>query len=247
MRFAFLLLILGITFQSCKDDKVDNTQPEQVQIDIRILHKIGGQEVSFDTIKYMNAYGNEYSVATLKYFVSDFVFQKADGNEYILDAEFYVDGVEGALSSTFMASTEIPAGEYSSVSFIFGIDSIKNKTGRFPDPPENQMEWPPPMGGGYHYMKLEGKFDQNDTIKNYQCHTGPTMGNANYIHISLQGSSFTASGSMKTLTINMDINKWFEGPNTLDLNDITGIMGNQAMQLLLKENGSDVFTLESIE
>ena len=30
------------------------------------------------------------------------------------------------------------------------------------------MEWPPALGEGYHYMKLEGKFDSTDLVKNYQ-------------------------------------------------------------------------------
>jgi hypothetical protein len=50
-----------------------------------------------------------------------------------------------------------------------------------------------------------------------------------------------------TLTVKMDINKWFESPNTLDLNDITSIMGNQPMQEKIKANGADVFSVESIE
>jgi hypothetical protein len=47
------------------------------------------------------------------------------------------------------------------------------------------MEWPIMMGGGYHYMKLEGKFDSAAIVKNYQTHTGPTNGNQNYISLDL--------------------------------------------------------------
>ena len=36
------------------------------------------------------------------------------------------------------------------------------------------MAWPVPMGGGYHYMKLEGDF--NDSLSGYGTHTGGTMG-----------------------------------------------------------------------
>ena len=40
----------------------------------------------------------------------------------------------------------------------------------------------------------------------------------------------------------MNINNWWVNPNMLDLNTMSGIMGNQQMQIKLKENGNDVFT-----
>mgnify|MGYP001554279493 CR=1 FL=1 len=59
-------------------------------------------------------------------------------------------------------------------------------------------------------MKLEGTFYAAETIKNYQCQTGPTMGNSNYVYVTLPESSFKATGTEMTFNIQMDINKWFE-------------------------------------
>lgn len=243
MRAIVLIITMGILLNSCSENNDNiNPQPVQIQVSFDLVHSIGSQLLEFDTINYTNEFGNNYSVATLKYFVSDFTFHKADGSEFKIDEEHYVDGRELS-TTTFFPSTKVPVGDYSSLSFIFGIDSTKNKIGLFHDPPESLMEWPAPMGGGYHYMKLEGKFNQNDTIKNYQCHTGPTMGNPNFIQVTLADSEFSTGTTNKTITLKMDINKWFENPNTLDLNDVTGIMGNQPMQLKLKDNGADVFSL----
>lgn len=44
---------------------------------------------------------------------------------------------------------------------------------------------PVPMGGGYHYMKLEGRHDSSGTTKNYQAHMGPTMGNDYHVSVTL--------------------------------------------------------------
>jgi hypothetical protein len=242
------MFLFGFIAYSCTKDNDDkNPQPQNVQINIQMVHMVGDQDVVFDTIKYTNSFGNNYSVVRLQYFIADFIFQKSDGNEYKLDAEQYIDAVQDGMSSAYLFSTELPSGDYNSISFIFGIDSTKNNPGRYPNPPESLMEWPAPLGGGYHYMKLEGKFNQNDTIKNYQYHSGPTMGNPNYVEVSLPASSFSASGSMMTITIQMDINKWFDSPHILDLNEISGIMGNQPIQLKIKANGANVFSLESIE
>jgi hypothetical protein len=242
-RIIFLLLFLaGIT--ACNKD--DNTEMEKVQFQINFTHTIGDDELEFDTIRYTSALGNNYSVSTLKYFISDFAFINEAGFIIRVNQEHYVDATDES-TLTFNLVNKVPTGNYSAITFIFGLSKEKNITDRYLDPPENSMEWPIPMGGGYHYMKLEGKFNDNNTIKNYQCHTGPTMGNPNFIMITIPASSFNASGTQMTFNINMNINKWFETPNNLDLNDVTGIMGNQEMQLKLKANGANAFSLESIE
>jgi hypothetical protein len=241
-------LSLALTFSACtkKDDNI-NAVPvvPETQITINMKHMVGNSLIDFDNIQYTNAFGNLYSVATLKYFVSDFRFFKADGNSIYVDQEFYVDALEENTTS-FVLNTTLPADDYTTVSFVFGLNTTKNITGAFPNPPENAMEWPQPMGGGYHYMKLEGKIDSSGTINNYQAHTGATMGNANFINVIIPISFSTMDKEEMNMNIIMDINKWWTSPNLLDLNEVTMIMGNQEMQEKLKANGQDVFSIGSI-
>jgi hypothetical protein len=44
----------------------------------------------------------------------------------------------------------------------------------------------------------------------------------------------------------MDINKWWQDPYTLDLNEITMVMGNQEIQQKLHDNGMNVFIFNPI-
>jgi hypothetical protein len=238
-----LILLISI-FTSCKkDDNEGPDSPSSVKLNIQMKHNVSGEEVEYENIKYTNTFGNLYSVSRLQYFISDFRLIKADGSEVFIDEEHYVDGlVESTL--TFVPQTEVMAGEYTSMAFIFGLSAEKNKPGRYPNPPENNMEWPPALGSGYHYMKLEGKVDSAGVINNYQAHSGPTNGNQNFIEIELPLSGFTVSGSEVNLTIKMDINNWWESPNIFDLNKMTMVMGNQEVQQKLHDNGGDVFTIE---
>jgi len=250
IRFYLPGLIFGLalTFSACtkKDDNI-NAVPvvPETQITINMKHMVGNNLADFDNIQYTNAFGNLYSVITLKYFVSDFRFYKTNSDAIFVDQEFYVDALDET-TLTLDLNTTLPPDDYTTVSFVFGLNTAKNITGAFPNPPENAMEWPQPMGGGYHYMKLEGKIDSSGTINNYQAHTGATMGNANFINVIIPVSFSTMDKEEMNLNIIMDINKWWAVPNMLDLNEVTMIMGNQEMQEKLKANGQYVFSMGSI-
>ena len=106
------------------------------------------------------------------------------------------------------------------------------------------MVWPITMGGGYHYMKLEGSFDNDIIIDNYNTHTGPTMGMdysfPNQSSISINVTDNTGNIS---LDINMEINNWYQDPLTLSITE-NGIMGDWASQQNLMINGmQNVFSV----
>ena len=143
----------------------------------------------------------------------------------------------------------MPVGDYESISFVFGLTEQFNISNLYPNPPESNMEWPQPMGGGYHYMKLEGKFDSANIVKNYQAHTGRLMQTPHFIEVNLNFDTpmVLSYDGEYNLDIYMDINNWWVNPNTLDLNNISGIMGNEEIQTELMENGSNVFNLGNLD
>jgi hypothetical protein len=244
---VYLILLLSIVllqFSCDEDDK--KIEPDETSINIFFEHFVGDEPAIFGSVMYMNEFGNLYSIERLQYFISDIKITGSDGSVYLFDDEYYVDA---KVDETLLVQTgqKIPAGNYNSISFIYGISEEKNTSGRFPNPPESLMEWPLPMGGGYHYMKLEGKIEIPGSTDNFQAHTGPTMGNQNFVEIELPQSSFVLSGKERTLAIRMNINNWWKTPNVLDLNTLTSIMGDQEMQLKLKANSMDVFSFAGIQ
>ncbi|MCB0804584.1 MAG: hypothetical protein KDC05_02235 [Bacteroidales bacterium] len=249
LKILFALFLAFSLLTGCDKDDDDNqdNSPKDVSLKFYFNHRIGNAQLLFDSVAYQNDFGNVYGVSTLKYFVSDFTLHKDDGSTYLIDEAHYVDGRDNA-TRTFTPSGKIPAGTYNSLTFVFGLTEEKNVDGTYPDPPENQMEWPPAMGHGYHYMKLEGKFEMNGgSYENFQAHTGASMNNPYFIEVELPMPLVVAAGDEKIVSLRMDINKWWSSPNELDLNEVSGIMGNPAMQEKLKANGADVFSLESIE
>lgn len=236
MRYLFFILIIALTLLSaCSKDR------DEVNIIVSLEHVVGNMPLEFDEFLYTNAFGNTYSVITLKYFISDLIFEMENGQEVLFDLAHYCDATDPA-TLTFEAPVELPIGNYVRFSFIFGLNEEKNTIGSFPDPPENYMEWPIPLGGGYHYMKLEGKVENGESTNNYQAHSGPTDGNPYYITVSFD-QAFAINSNTNKLVLLMDINKWWVHPHELDLNTIQSVMGNPDVQLQFRDNGADVFSL----
>lgn len=233
-----ILLILAMSCTKKNDDK-----PSTNAVIFQMDHHIDGSPLVLNNIQYTNAFGNSYSVSRLQYFISDIRLTAANGDVTHIDTAFYVDAAD-AQTTTLKPSIQIPSEEYVAVQFVFGLNEAMNINGAFPNPPENNMEWPIPLGGGYHYMKLEGKVNAGEVQNNFQAHSGPTNGNQNFIQLNFNNLKFIPDASQTLrIIIEMNINNWWNNPHRIDLNDITMVMGNQAIQEQFKANGMDVFSL----
>ena len=113
------------------------------------------------------------------------------------------------------------------------------------------MYWPEPLGGGYHYMKLNGKYlNENQELAPLNIHLGigqnedKTVFYQNYFTIE-QPIDFTIlEDAENQLNLTMIVDNWFRNPNLYDFNEYgSAIMQNQAAQQALKENGNDVFKI----
>ena len=103
-------------------------------------------------------------------------------------------------------------------------------------------------------MKLEGRFiDTNTNTATYATHMGTAReitpsGNvmhSNFIEVDLE-HSFTINGPA-TIGIIMEISNWYSNPHTWDLNQLNNmIMPNYEAQIMLNDNGHDVFSIDGV-
>ncbi len=221
------------------------TYPTVYSSEFTFNHELAGSSFLFDTLLYTHPAGQTYSVQTLKYFISDIILYKTGGDSVVLDITHYVDA-QNTSTSILDYAHSIDDGTYTGLAFTFGLDETKNITGAFVNPPENLMEWPVPMGGGYHYMKFEGKYDSLGTIKNYAVHTGASQGNPYHFKVNLS-QPFTVSNNELHAEFIMDVNNWLQNPILFDFDVFGGaIMGNQSAQQSIHDNGFDVFSIGTI-
>jgi len=223
--------------------------PAGTTVTIAFEHLVDGAPVTIgpDT-PYTNAAGNEFGVSLVRYFISDVTLHLEGGATITAPGAHYVDH-DDPTTRTYELDVDVPAETLSSISFVMGLPPELNVTGAFPTEPELLMEWPEMMGGGYHFMKFEGRFI-NDASEpfNFRAHTGAFEGVDYSFDVVLDAGNRRLPEGEVTLTLEMNLEQWFTDPNDWDLNDyfteaMPGIMGNAAAQASLQENGATVFSL----
>ena len=244
-----ILLILGcsLIFTACKKD-TSNMQLT-TNLTINFIQTVDGTSLTnpdhptINTMIYTNAAGEDYSIQTLKYLISDITLHADDGNTLLLDEVHFIDISD---SSTFSFTYQnVANNNYTSISFDMGLDSSKNSSNFYVNEDfHSTMFWPEPNGGGYHYMKLEGDF--NDSLSGYGTQTGGTMG-GDYSFNNVNDISLTVDDDLGnvSININMEINNWYQTPNQIEFSSYgMGIMMNMMMQTNIQMNGStDVFSV----
>lgn len=249
-----LLLILALSLllaSSCRKEE------ESARVSFAIHFQVGTAPLIMDSLTYQNLAGNHYEVNEIQYFISEVKLWK-DGTGYEITEDSAIHYVDSDISSTmnWSPAKEFPSGVYDSITFLFGLSKEKNISGLFVNPPERDMFWPDIMGGGYHYMKMNGKWLNTSGITEaFNLHLGIGMamdstGIEQFIHncfpvsLALPSCTIQKSNSLNRFILTMDINSWFESPYTWDWN-LTGgqIMQNQEAMATAALNGHDAFSI----
>ena len=262
--FLFSLMLLALVPSCKKKDEPVPVSPSGTIV-LSVDHQVNGQPLKFNEMIYTNAAGNDYLITDLMYFISDITFYRNDGTRKIIGEAkdiFYINE-NMPETKTIRFADKIPTGTYDSITFIFGISEAKNKSYRYVNPPEALMGWPEVLGGGYHYMMMNGKWkDTTGVLMPFNFHLGigqlykGSGYNVDSIYafvqncftVSLPGSSFQlADKEQLTFGLIMNIGQWFENPHIYDHNHWGGaIMQNQPAMQMAKENGWNVFSIKKL-
>ena len=244
---VFYLLVLVVITVSCGKDTIKSVAPQFV-----FKHNVNGFELLKGAMNYTNQAGNLYEVDELQYFISEITLKTTDGQILPVSTDNAIHYIDIDIPETLAWNPKdrLPVTGYESITFIFGINEAKNKTGLFVNPPQRDMFWPDMMGGGYHYMKMNGKWRaEGDTIKPFNLHLGMGMNEdgsvfyQNYFSVTLP-LNIQAGSLSNVFTITMNIEKWFESPIAWNWNIIGGqIMQNQQAMHKACENGTHAFQI----
>ena len=201
----------------------------------------GSQELTLNKTTYQNAAGESFVVTKFNYFVSNFRLKKADGSEFVVpqDGNYFLVQEEKPTSQT-LTLANVPAGNYTGMSFLIGVDSLRNladisqRTGALDPALNDGMYWD--WNSGYIFLKLEGTSASAPAAQNntFFYHIGgfgggyngkKTINNLRTITVSFNGDVVQVSANAKPqLRLNADVLKVFNGSTKLSIAQNPSVM-----------------------
>ncbi|MFC5410051.1 MbnP family protein [Larkinella bovis] len=226
------LLFCVCVLVACQKEAVE---PKYGTVQLKFDNIVGAQDLKMDNTTYTNGSGEAFSVTKFDYFVSNIKLQKADGSAYVVpqDSSYFLIS-EGQLSSQTVSLHHIPVDNYTGITFVVGVDSLRNtmgiekRTGAL-DPAGTAagMYWD--WNSGYIFLKLEGtspKAPTNATSRqNFMYHVGlfggykaRTINNLKTIQLMFGSApARVAEKGTVGVQIKADVLKLFDGVKPLSI------------------------------
>lgn len=229
-RILFFATTATIILSSCKKDNSPEYDPNiKAGLSVEFDNVAGSSDLQLNTGNYTNAAGEAFKVTKLKYYVSNFVFTNSNGTTYTVpqkDSYFLIDESD---ANTHQPEMQVPEGEYKSVSFIVGVDSLRNtvdvsqRTGVLDvSGAASDMYWG--WNSGYIFFKLEGTSPVAGMGGIFQYHIGgfggysaSTANNIRKITLDLtaRGVPKVKAGKATNIHLMVDILKALSGTTTM--------------------------------
>lgn len=228
------LAVLGFVLFlfSCKNK--DNTQSKGIVIEI--AHFFENEPLQLGNT-YTNSFGEQLSVNLLRYYVSNFRLQRSDGSEYVVPQEkcYFLVELDKPNSHKLFLS-DVPLGEYKAVSFLIGVDSLRNtmnpseRTGSLDvGGAAEGMYWN--WNTGYIFFKLEGNSPVNADgkfryhIGGYGGYSERTLNNTRSVVLFFENTPLKVQ-SHHSAMIHMKCNlaRLFYEPHSLKIADNSEVM-----------------------
>ncbi len=245
-KVIIIIVFLSLLLNGCKDD--DDTIKNN-GLTINFTHHWDDDEINasdLDNLKYITENDDLISITKLRYLISNVILENDDDENVELEGYFLVDVNNNNMSYSI---PNVPIGNYSRISFTFGFIEEHNIDGEYPDLNSVLWNWPEMLGGGYHFMQFEGRYDDNGNESPFAYH----MGTARISDDEFEQNFFNnSSGNLvfnnnSTLEVKMNIAEWFKNPNTWDLSTYNiDLMPNYNAQKTMNQNGQTAFSIEIV-
>ncbi len=231
-NLLYILIVSMFIFSACENAEEINPN-EKGEITLKFDNIVGNSDFALNT-EYTNASGEKFTINFLQYYISNIKLKKADGTEYIVPQdESYFLVREHLASSQRITIGNVPAGDYSEVTFMIGVDSLRNtkdvslRTGALDVGDEDtggSMYWS--WNSGYIFFKMEGTSPASTATNNeLSYHVGgfggystATVNNTRNKTLSFGSDrAKVRAGKATDVHITADILKVFTGTSTISI------------------------------
>lgn len=215
---------------------------ERGELQLAFEHVVGAKPLVLGSTSYRNGGGETFTVSTLNYYVTNIRLKRTDGPDYVVpqDSSYFLIRASDPATQVIRLHN-LPAGTYSGVSYLLGVDSLRNtasvdrRTGVL-DPAGGHtggMYWD--WNSGYIHFKLEGNSPQVPASAGddrFMYHIGlfggyqsRTLNNLRTVTLTTDSTPIRiVTGLVPCVHIEADVQKVFDGPNPLRISQTPLIM-----------------------
>jgi hypothetical protein len=217
-------------------------------VKISFINTIKGTALVLDSMEYTNPFNETYAVSRLKYYISNITLNSSQKHYAETDSYHLIDAAD---SSSLHFNFNAAANTYNSISFMVGVDSIKNVSGAQSGAldPANGMFWT--WNSGYIMFKLEGRSPAS-TIFNQRIeyHIGGFDGANNVVRvitIPLPSSLKLDAGKNSEIIIAADLDQLWHGSNELKIAETPATMSPGFLSKKIADNYNRMFSVKEIK
>lgn len=246
------VMALAFAFTSCSDDD-NNAITGEGNLKLEFDNVYGDADFAFNT-PYTNSNGEVVKASNAIYIVSNIVLTKEDGSTYVLpksESYFFVNEADAA--STLLNLPNIPAGNYTKVTFGIGVDQAQFNAGAdgqgtmWTDAQALGMTWS--WAARYKFVKFEGTVTSaTHTDANYSVHTGKTGDVYNYgeVVLDLPDNALVRTNITPQVHIMADLKKIVDGTTVINFKEGLDVMGGTKVQNISANNVPTMFEVHHV-
>lgn len=217
---------------------------KKTKLDIRFAHYVDDDLLQLDSAAYVNELDQAFTVSKFKYYIGNLSLTEKNGSVYTCQSYFLID--EEKPNSKVISLDDIPDGEYLSVRFTIGVDSIDNCSGAQSGAldPINGMFWT--WNTGYIFLKLEGSSAFASTPNAFfEYHIGGFKNPFNctrQVSLPLDEPVLVSVQRKADIDIKADVMELLKTPTTIDFSKLPSVtdFNNSTM---MADNYSDMFSV----
>jgi hypothetical protein len=239
-----LLGLMAIGFSACSPDEepIDQNEATASSLKITMDHKMGSADMAYNEDLILPSL-ESVQMSRLSYLLGGFYLIDGNNNKVPLAGQYAL--IEAHKGDVTFTLTDIPFGDYTSVGFSIGLDSITNHgnpnqyAADHPlSPINNSLHWN--WTGGYIFTALEGKVVKDD--ETFVFHLAGAQNRLDFEMPAVFSTS--ATDADKTAVITYDISEVFKNPEifTIAEDGTSSHSTTSPVTVKLIRNMSDVFT-----
>lgn len=259
------LLVLLLLLAACKG-KDPLPEEEAGSLGLKIDNLVGSEELILNGLDYVSNPGDSFRVSLLNFYISNIELTRSDGTIYKVpqDSSYFLIKESDALTHRPVLN-EVPFGEYTAISFVLGVDSLRNlapiaeRRGALdPGAQAEGMYWA--WNSGYIFFKFEGTSPAAITPDNpegefmyhiggFGGYTSPTINNLRRVSLDFSSSpAIVRAGQTRPSTVHIftDLLEIFEGGTNLRIGENPVVMFEDFSRHIA-DNYAKMFRVDHVE